>query len=96
MQQLHAPEPWAISVDACGPAESSTICSTGDVICECGWETGTPAEQAEAAANAERIVACVNACAGIEDPAEMRRQHDRMASLAELLAKFEAWLRKNQ
>lgn len=32
--------------------------------------------RAEAVANALRVIACVNACAGIDDPVDLRRQLD--------------------
>ena len=44
-------------------------------VAACG-PTEAGREQQEA--NADRIVACVNACAGIEDPAELRRQRDEL------------------
>lgn len=63
----HTPEPWSadrvteigpIGISA-GPTHIGEIIGTGDA--------------AEDAANAARIVACVNACAGISDPAATLR-----------------------
>lgn len=68
------PEPWTIGVD---------------------WENdGWPAyrlrdmltdSHEEASANGVRIAACVNACAGIEDPQELRRQRDELLETLENL-----------
>ena len=44
-------------------------------------------------ANAARIITCVNACAGMEDPAaeidELRRQRDELLGLAERLVQWD-------
>lgn len=39
----------------------------------------------EARANAARIVACVNACAGIADPADLRAQRDALLEAAQVV-----------
>lgn len=63
----HTPEPWA-----CDPDSIGHIYAVGDkrATGACGnvlTYTGRPLE--ERRANARRIVACVNACAGMADPA---------------------------
>ena len=56
----HTPEPWHIESDTHG-----AIYHGDDPVVYLGWEEEPP----NAAADYARIVACVNACAGIADPA---------------------------
>ena len=81
----HTPEPWNYggSITGCGfstyinAAGGGVIGSAGDHDTRCGglhvmyasrFYNDDPAKQAQA--NAARIVACVNACAGMADPAD--------------------------
>ena len=74
----HTKEPWAVGKD---PSDKGTIYGMfGRLAVSIGGE----AERTNA--NAARIVACVNACAGIADPAivpelvaALERQADNMA-----------------
>lgn len=69
-EAMHTPEPWSV---AFGPdlgggwqIEPSFVrAGTGLVVCERSFSVNP----AEAKANAERIVQCVNALAGVPDPA---------------------------
>jgi hypothetical protein len=61
-KQKHTPEPWKVTPHPYG---------TG--ICR---NNGRVLGSAYSRADAERIVACVNAMEGIDDPADMRRQLD--------------------
>lgn len=85
----HTPEPWELSSESPkiivvpsmfeGPELRTLIGST------CGHPNSWayPTEEA-GAANALRIISCVNACAGMEDPereiAELRKQRDVLLS----------------
>ena len=91
----HSPEPWSIiennarwneiySSDKNWIADTCASMCTGDI------KLGR--------ANADRIVTCVNACAGMEDPAaaieKMRQQRDELLNLVKQ-ARLE-WLDQNQ
>lgn len=75
----HAPRPWNV-VDLTADVENGQlrIDSDGGCIADCG--RGRFVDD-ESRANAARIVACVNACEGIEDPAELRAQRDELLKL---------------
>lgn len=60
----HTPEPWVTVAHASG--RPTLIQSNGKHLAEC-WSLD---RNINCQANAERIVACVNACAGMEDPAK--------------------------
>lgn len=67
---MHTPEPWKTEG---GPE----IYDATD--CLIVYVDGCPKiTTAEDDANAARIVACVNACAGIENPEDLRRQRDEL------------------
>lgn len=78
----HTPGPWGIE-------EGINCLYVGPVVERYGRErVVTPVAdcnfvdelgEKETLANAARIVACVNACEGIEDPANLRTQMDAMA-----------------
>lgn len=57
----HTPEPWIVAGDS--------IVTSDDQFCIATVETDGGYEAPDPAANAARIVACVNALAGIQDPA---------------------------
>ena len=68
----HTPEPWQQHDDhpMYGPGYADAVWTSKGPgygkVCRCApYTTATP----ESAANARRIVACVNACEGIADPA---------------------------
>ena len=67
----HTKEPWVVF-----PRNSEIYIGigeeTGDGICDGGY--GLWRDGPERKANAERIVACVNAMAGIDDPVEFMQQ----------------------
>jgi hypothetical protein len=77
----HTPEPWA----RWGSDQvASTV--TGKIVAEVPAYTLSGKVKNEDQANAERIVACVNACAGIEDPSavqEMRKALSEVFSMIE-------------
>lgn len=62
MSATHTPEPWAMSgrVKKCSISGHSVIRDQG----------GTPIGYIAYSDDASRAIACVNACSGIEDPAE--------------------------
>ena len=72
----HTPEPWLVDPD------EPTIHAIDRrvLIADCRVTqvaaTRPPREPGVDDANADRIVACVNACAGIADPAALRKQRD--------------------
>ena len=86
----HTPEPWAVD-------EYMAVGGlTGMLIDNAGNHIGTAFNvtmSAEAVTNARRIVTCVNACAGMADPAaeiaELKRQRDELMSLAERLVQWD-------
>jgi hypothetical protein len=59
----HTPEPWARSRRYPEAIYSSD--DTGSIVAKCDHFTFTPRPEQERLANADRIVACVNACQGI-------------------------------
>lgn len=62
----HTPEPWKAYVNPRNGAIGVYSITTENDVAGCN-HLGLPANARKA--NANRIVACVNACAGIEDPA---------------------------
>jgi len=79
----HTLEPWHVSQTY--PLEVTD--EGGRLIADC--DSAFQTALGEELANARRIVACVNACAGIEDPAQMRRQRDELAKALEVV--IAAW-----
>ena len=69
----HTPEPWFIAFGGNDGDDYAVIGAVGRErpVCELGTLDYTKP-------NADRIVACVNACAGIADPADLRRQRDEL------------------
>ena len=69
----HTPEPW--HYDSCDDKAHPTV-KAGEYFitdcCSCAMPLGI--EEEPMIANAKRIVACVNALAGIEDPAAFVEQ----------------------
>lgn len=67
MSAKHTPEPWTLlgrSVNNCSISNHSVIRDQG----------GTPIGYIAYSDDASRAIACVNACAGIADPAEAIRE----------------------
>lgn len=64
-EHMHTPTPW--TVDECGDANGNTTIRLADGSAN-GDTDARPIATVYCPANAARIVACVNACAGIEDP----------------------------
>ena len=83
----HTPEPWAVD-------EYMAVGGlTGMLIDNAGNHIGTAFNvtmSAEAVTNARRIVTCVNACAGMADPAaeiaELKRQRDELLGLVKAVS----------
>ena len=67
-QDRHTPEPWICREHTFGPAAEPT--SLWKIVMTADGNFTYVAEQLTEA-NARRIVACVNACAGMDDPATM-------------------------
>lgn len=68
---IHTPEPWKVD-DSEFPAIGNVVDCDNEQVCQTSERKGytAPLSQLEIRkANAARIVACVNACAGMEDPA---------------------------
>lgn len=68
----HTPEPWEIKTIGNAPAicivSNGSTMSLGGIVADCDPTTGkVPVEECEA--NAARIVACVNGCAGLNPAA---------------------------
>lgn len=68
---MHTPEPWTNDSYnlVYSTVNNQTVCEIQDYLRNAGDSTEHQPEE-EATANAERIVKCVNACAGIENPTE--------------------------
>lgn len=87
----HTPGPWRISQDQPHVIDSDKL--KGIAGC-CAHLLYSEPKHPEDLANAERIVACVNACEGIENPAKfisiarsvVSQNNEMKADLAELLA----------
>ena len=85
----HTPGPWKVmaptqSGGALGEAEDRGITGEspeGNVVLAETWMYGPGIDGRKitlpASANAESIVACVNACEGIEDPSDLEAEHLR-------------------
>lgn len=93
MKQEHTPEPWELSLGRIAHVRQSAEISDDNIehvrICTC--LSSLDSRQIDGAgsdtddANAARIVACVNACAGIPNP----------AAIAEVIATLEAILEEH-
>ena len=81
----HTPEPW-VADDSHG-LETNFYSDdvTGSIIGGCQEYTFAHRDIEERRANAKRIVTCVNACAGMADPAaeiaELKRQRDELLAV---------------
>ena len=93
----HTPEPWEL-LDAEADKEylriRGTVLGGRYKIANVLWpnysESARDREAAETLANAERIIDCVNACAGMADPAaeiaELKRQLDELLGLVKAVS----------
>lgn len=62
METKHTPEPWGI--DPAIHPNNQVFSESGIVVADCKWTNYEPQVRE---ANASRIVACVNACAGLTE-----------------------------
>ena len=74
MERTHTPEPWKVGFDDGSGAkadrrEGAWICAGVDDVVVRGGESFGLNFGVQAQPDAERIVSCVNACAGMADPA---------------------------
>ena len=60
----HTPGPWIVG----GRYNSKILCNDGETVIADLWAIPREGGVDEGKANARRIVACVNACEGMEDP----------------------------
>ena len=77
MKTKHTPGPWRSSIWGGSEFQRGcveTLAEPVKVVCDIA--KFPYAEMTEQDANARRIVACVNACEGIDDPADLRQQRD--------------------
>ena len=93
----HTPEPWKISHDDSTEEWSIVTNQQGSIIANVNEETGPELVGSDPVMrkmpgleNASRIVACVNACAGMADPAaeiaELKRQRDELLGLVKAVS----------
>ena len=89
----HTPEPWVIDNRDRLATNFYSDDATGSIIGGCQDYQFAYRPLDERLANARRIVACVNACEGMEDPAaeiaELKRQRDELLALAERLVQWD-------
>ena len=76
--RVHAPDCWYMTIQAALAAHDAAVAAGGLTVGEGGGIWATPEhcvalipETADSEAYAARIVACVNACTGIADPAAL-------------------------
>lgn len=71
-QQKHTPEPWKLYKSTASHAPLHSFCLTDangvNITALSGYSDGRPATPTMALERAQRIVQCVNACAGIANP----------------------------
>ena len=78
----HTPGPWSVVCDT--PPLARVATPTGKFSIDC---TGSGSTHAQSCANAERIVACVNACEGMVAPAtEIQALREELERARALLA----------
>ena len=80
----HTPEPWLYD------EERAAVAYDGRAYAIEGHRIGCIIAEPRLRTDGRRIAACVNACAGIADPADLRRQRDELlAILSRLTEKVE-------
>lgn len=72
MRMKHSKEPWYTVQHASG--NPTLIHANGKHLAEC-WSLD---KEISSSANAARIVACVNACAGLDNPEQIRSMYEQM------------------
>ena len=84
----HTPESWKVSHDG-------GIVPAGDDVCFVDGPDGNSIFgcAAENPADAHRVVACVNACAGIDDPGDIRWESEKHKHVGGQFSKVAALLR---
>lgn len=86
----HTPEPWKAEGRVVHALNNHRYpVNRMEAWVQGGWtdEPGVRTGMAELEANARRIVACVNACQGIADPAALRRERDELREALEQSSK---------
>lgn len=87
MSRLHEPEPWRIELNH--PPLEYVLLKDTIVIGTADGDCGVCLVSKLNPANAERIVACVNACAGMNEPeAEIERLREHNARLVAMMPLF--------
>ena len=90
MMSKHTPEPWVFDDRPDIDTNFYSDDATGSIIGECQEYTFAHRDIEERRANASRIVTCVNACAGMADPAaeiaELKRQRDELLGLVKAVS----------
>ena len=89
----HTPEPWVADYRHDLETNFYSDDATGSIIGGCQEYMFAHRDIEERRANARRIVTCINACAGMADPAaeiaELKRQRDELLALAERLVRWD-------
>lgn len=79
MSTKHQPGPWRVEYYGAGDQIDACEIMAGGYYIAKIHEWSSPDPQCSGrAATADRIVACVNACEGIADPASLRAQRDEL------------------
>lgn len=91
--QKHTKEPWKISDD---PDYPEAVILAGETMVADANIFGAGSSKKINMANAKRIVECVNACAGIESPLDLRRQRDEAIKLCSDLIAENAGLKNSR
>ena len=86
----HTPEPWIYRKSQCQPVYEAPIIANNIGECIAIPDSGGCSFSSdEVTANVKRIVQCVNACAGIEDPeAAIREAKDTLKAMILLCEVF--------
>lgn len=86
----HTPEPWAFSPERhthdCFIHQEGAVPRNGYISPEDGGVVGSSEWTWLKDEDARRIVACVNACAGIADPEALRRERDEAVEVLREIA----------
>lgn len=91
MTKKWTPEPWYIQPDPWPP--SIRAGKEGEEIAYAQSPYTNPEYRTLERANGDRIVACVNACVGMSDPAaEIKAMREANRAMGDALAEIHAWL----
>lgn len=92
----HTPEPWQLDDNQGMCTNFYSDDATGSIIGSCQEYKFAHRSIDERKANALRIVTCVNACAGMEDPAteidELKRQRDELLAALRSAVETIEWM----